>query len=198
MKKSIYSKICILVFILTGVFHFVWSLTLNKVSIGIESYFIIIIPYLLPIFINVYCLIKKKYDIYFLIIVGLIYFIMFFHVTIYGILCDFIYGYFDFPIIYGIILSFITILYIMKINKPNKQSIVCKILYYLCFVNLLIMICNSGFILYKDWLLFQEKPLSSSAPWWIMSVGVASVYLCIELILVFLFFILKRKNLNNE
>ena len=32
---------------------------------------------------------------------GLIYFIMFFHVTIYGILCDFIYGYFDFPIIYG-------------------------------------------------------------------------------------------------
>ncbi len=180
-------------------FHLIWLLaTPNIPSLGIGSYLLNVIPYLLPIAVALFVFFKKevlKKEIIIYSVFYTIYLAMILHVTILAMIVGIVDAYFNIPLIYGIPLLLSLIILVMVVKNPREASVVSKSLYGMIFISLVAMVIHSGVVLILDFNHFRSQPVpSSSAPWWIVGLLVASSYLlvCILLSIVY-YFSLKKK-----
>ena len=175
-------------------FHLIWLLaTPNIPSLGIGSYLLNVIPYLLPIAVALFVFFKKEIIIY--SVFYTIYLAMILHVTILAMIVGIVDAYFNIPLIYGILLLLSLIILVMVVKNPREASVLSKSLYGMIFISLVAMVIHSGVVLILDFNHFRSQPVpSSSAPWWIIGLLVASSYLlvCILLSIVYCFSLKKK------
>lgn len=131
-------------------------------------------------------------------LLALSFIVMVIHVTIYGLLSDFINSYFNLPIIYTIpIVLFGFVWWIVRIKPTSDTKLLGKILYALPIITICAMIVHCTISCIVE---IIKTSIASGAPWWVMPLIIGLIYLVVALLLLIPYLIYtkiqKRKNAN--
>ena len=180
-----------------GVFaaHAVWYFIILLLSDGsygfnMQSFLLNLLPYGLPIltFALVWRGLKKEQpswcaaDTVLSALFSLSFIAMAVHVTIAGALQGMANVYFNLPVIYAVPLCLFALIWLAVRLRPQTGAVtVQKVLYALPVLPLAAMAVHCGILCVTE---LSRDTMASSAPWWVLPLAVAMLYLCIALLLL--------------
>lgn len=120
------------------------------------------------------------------------------HVTIYALLSDILYSYFNLPLIYTIpITLFGLVWWIVRIKPTTQATKISKILYLLPIVTICAMIIHCTISCIVETIRIST---ATGAPWWVMPLVIGLIYLGATLLLLIPYLVYtsiqKRKSAN--
>ena len=193
MSKKCY-KICFFVLLLLSVAaalaHFVWAIADDEHVYGIDGFLLNLLPYGLPIltFALVWRGLKKEQPCWCMadtvlgVLFSLSFIAMAVHVTIAGALQGMANVYFNLPVIYAVPLCLFALIWLAVRLRPQTGAVtVQKVLYALPVLPLAAMVVHCGILCVTE---LSRDSMASSAPWWVLPLAVAMLYLCIALLLL--------------
>lgn len=171
--------------------HLIFLTISNTMAVGIESFFLNVIPYGVPIFAFASALNACREDkprwskagFILMTLFVLSFLVMSAHVTIAYFVSkqSFINTYFNVPLLYAVPLLLFAMLWLATKKAPEqkkvKKTIWDKIFNRLPVALLIAMLIHCGVVAIIDAVRLMNNALATSAPWWVMPLVIALAYI---------------------
>ncbi len=170
-KNKIIPSILFWTSIIAAVAHLIWC-AFDKMSIGIESIFLNVLPYGIPIF--AFARARKgeavsRADNVLCTLFSLSYLAMIVHVTVAGIIDNdsFTNIYLNLPLIYLFPITLFGLGWMLVHTMPRKGSrVMHKILYTVLLLVIGAMVLHCGIVAVRSIIRYASGPIATSFPWW--------------------------------
>ncbi len=204
VKRAVNIALCTAIAVTVA--HLIWIIAYSaagRFAVDVQSMLLNILPYGIPIAafalsLRLVARAEKMWgisDVVFFSLILLTFVAMALHVTIEGVIGDFIAVYFNVPIVYAIPLAAIGIVWLIVRARPRGDlPKVGKILYFVPIAVLAAMVVHCGIL---SAVALSRMTTTTGASWWVIPLAFGLLYLLVAFVLFGVYALYKRRALGR-